>query len=92
MSAVVADDALRLARGAGGVKHVQRVGRGDRNRVDGLRIGHQLAPVVVAARERLARTLFALQDDARGWGVLGDLECGVEHRLVVDGSCRLDAT
>ena len=92
MSAVVADDALWLAGGAGGVQHVQRVGRGDRHRVDGLRIGHQLAPVVVAARERLARALLALQDHARGRCVFGDVECGVEHRLVVDGSGRLDAT
>ena len=92
MSAVVADDALRLTGGAGGVQHVQGVGRGDRNRVDGLRIGHQLVPVVVAAGERLARPLLALQDDARRWGVLGDLQRGVEHRLVVDGPGRLDAT
>ncbi len=46
---------------------------------------------MVAARERLAGALLALQDDARGRGVFGDVECGVEHRLVVDGARRLDA-
>ena len=91
MPTVVADDALRLTGGARRVQHVQRIGRGDRNRVDGLSIGHQLAPVVVAARERLAWPLLTLQDDARGRGVPGDLERGVEHRLVVDGPGRLNA-
>jgi len=46
---------------------------------------------VVAARERLAGALLALQDHTRGRCVLGDLECGVQHRLVVDGPRRLDA-
>ena len=48
MAAVVADDALRLARGAGGVEDVQRVGRFDRDTADGIRAGHRVVPVDVA--------------------------------------------
>ena len=89
--AVVADDSLRPARRARGVEHVQRVGGGDGHRVDGLGVGHHLVPVEVAAGQRFARPLVALHDDAGRRCVLGDVEGGVDHRLVVDGAGRLDA-
>ena len=92
MPAVVADDSLRPPGRARRVQHVERVGGRDRHRIDRLSTGHQLVPVQVAARQRLAGSLVALHDDAGRRGVLGDLEGGVDHRLVVDGAGRLDAT
>jgi hypothetical protein len=74
MAAVVADDALWLAGGAGG-----------------FRVGHRLGPRDVAAGLELAGGLGALQDDARGGGVLGEIERVVDHRLVVDDAGGLDA-
>ncbi len=89
--AVVADDSLRSTGRAGGVEHVERVGGRDGHRSTGC------APAISSCQsrsrpdERLARSLVALHDDAGRRGVLGDVEGGVDHRLVVDGAGRLDA-
>ena len=91
MAAVVTDDALGLAGGPRGVEHVQRIGGGDGNGVDGFGVGHRVRPRHVAAGHERARALFALHDDARRRVVSGLLERGVEHRLVVDDAGGLDA-
>ena len=91
MPAVVADDAFRLAGGAGGVQHIQRVGRGDRNRVDGCRSGHQFMPVEVAARGQLTRPLFALQDDAVRRRTCTRPRARRRASACSRGPCRLDA-
>ena len=91
MPAVVADDSLGPPGRARCVEHVQRVGGRDGHRIHRLGVGHQVVPVQVAAGQGLAGALVPLHDDACGRGVLGDVERGVDHRLVVDGAGRLDA-
>ena len=70
---------------------IQRIGRGHRNGCDGLGRLERGGPVDVAAGDQLARLLRALNDHALRRGVLGDVERGVEHRLVVDGARGFDA-
>jgi NAD(P)-dependent dehydrogenase (short-subunit alcohol dehydrogenase family) len=60
--AVVADNALGLPGRAGGVQDVQRIRRGDRDAIRGLRRGHPLGPVQVPARGQRRPRLRPLQD------------------------------
>ena len=92
MAAVVADDPLRLARRAGGVEHVERIGRRD---LDALGRGDRVAahhrrPVDVVLPE-LGLHLLALEDDAVVGLVGAAPDRRVEHRLVGDRPVRLDA-
>ena len=95
VAAGVAHDALRTARGAGGVENIKRVGRGH-----GLARGlegpaprrfHQNFVVVVAALDKLRRMLRALHENAIiGFGGR-NLDSLVEQRLVLHDAVRLDA-
>ena len=89
--AVVADDALGPARRARRVEHVQRVGGRDGHRIHRFGLGHHRVPVEVAAGQGFAWPLIPLHDDTGRRGVFGDVEGGVDHRLVVDDAGRLDA-
>ena len=91
MAAVVADDALRLPGGSGGVQHVQRICCGDRNRIGGGGGRHHLRPVHVAAGEQFAAVPVALDDHTGVRLVLGLLKGVVEHRFVLHDPGRLDA-
>ena len=76
---------------AGGIEHVERVGGGDRYRIDRLRRGHQVVPVQVAALDQLAPQPIPLHDDAHAGRVLRRVQCGIEHRLVLHCAGGLDA-
>ena len=84
--ALIADDALRLPRGAGGVEDVERIGRrhldaGRRFEQTGF---HDHRPVQVATLDQVRGQLRPLQDDAVVGLVPRPVEGGVEHRLVRD--------
>ncbi|EZP38063.1 hypothetical protein BW36_01361 [Micrococcus luteus] len=94
---VVPDDALRLARGARGVQHVQRVGGLHRDAVGRLGGRDGLAPVLparapapVGVRERGLEAL-AVVDQHRAHGVRGGLERLGHGGQVLDPALGLDA-
>ena len=91
VAAVVADDALGLARRAGRVEHIKRVGGGHRHRIHRRRGGHHVDPVHVAPLGQIAAEPVALDDHARGRLVGGQLQRVVEHRFVLHHPGRLDA-
>ncbi len=90
VTAVVADDPLRLTRGARRVEDVERIGRGDRNAIGRLGLTHDADPVEVTLGIELRLQLRALQHDAVPWLVLGLFDRAVQQRLVVDQPSRLD--
>ncbi len=92
VTAVVADDALRAARGAAGVEDVQRVGPLDG---DALGVGHDpdahhRGPVVVAVAH-LGNRLRSLQHQTGLRLVRAASQCRVEQRLVLDHPRGLEA-
>ena len=91
MPAVVAHDAFRAARGAGGVQNVER--RGCRHRDTGgrLRAADRLAPVEVAVFGQRGRRHRPLIDDAVLGLVRRHLDGAIEQRLVFDHALHLDA-
>ncbi len=91
MAAIVADHALRLAGGAGGVEDVERIGRGDGHAIGGRGARHCLRPVDVVAGLQVARPLRALQHDGRRRLGFGQLDGAVEQRLVGDDLVAFDA-
>ena len=90
VAAVVANHALGLAGGAGGVEDVEGIGGRDRHAVVRLGARHGLHPVDVASLDEVAWCGFALEDDAGARLVGGEIDGAVEQRLVVDHPTRLD--
>ena len=91
MPAVVAHDALGIARGAGGVEDVERVGRGDGHAAHRLRLRHDVGPGLVAAGRERRLKLGPLHDDAALGLVARALDRLVQQRLVGDDAVDLDA-
>lgn len=84
MPAIVAHDALRLAGRAGGVKHVERVGRGHRHArhmasTSGI---DRFAIIDVASFHRQMPVLFTLEYDAMIDLVMGKRNSLVQHGLI----------
>ena len=91
MTAVVADHALGLARGAGGVKDVKRIGRQNRNAIDRLGAFHGFAPIDIAPLGQFGLRLRALQNNAAVGLVFGQVDGAVQQRHVFDDAVDLDA-
>ena len=91
MAAVVADDALGLPGGAGGVEDIERIGRRHRHRIRRRCPDHEVVPVHVAPCHQVAAVPVALDDHARIGLMLGQLQRVIEHRFVLDDAGRFDA-
>ena len=91
MPAIVVDDALGLARGAGGVEDIEGIGGEDRHAVARAGSGHRIVPVGVAAGDQRGGRHGPLQDDAMLDLVGRHLYRAIEQGLVIDYATGLDA-
>ena len=86
MPAIVAQNTLGLARGAGGVQDIERVGRqyGDtiRLRAIGLRALNRIHPVEIASGDHPGRAFGALQHQAGIGLVRREFDRPIQQRLV----------
>ena len=91
VTAVVANDPLRLAGRARRVEDVQRIRRVDRDARSRLRGRGRRFPVEIPSGLELGLELWPLEDDASLRLVLDEVDRCVEQRLVRDETSGLDA-